>query len=140
MYSEIENLADRFDENFEESGTDILLKWNTWPSTVTLDPVTEEKSAPAVPMTECIKAFLYFVSATSTIRQNAEVETGDCIVDFPACVDLSNREDMVVVITPRGGPPSEWVTKPMSGKLQQAWTEMQGGIRLYNTILLRKAT
>lgn len=139
MYSELDNLESRFAENFEESGTEILLKWNVWPTGTTNDPVTGQKKLPpdtaVTPMTECIKAFLYFISASAVIRQNTEIETGDCIVDFPVEIDLSTRADLVVIINGE-----QWVTKPIAGKLHQAWTEMQAGRRLYNSILLRKNT
>ena len=135
MYSEIDNLADRAEENLEESGSDILLKWNEWPSGMTRDRVTEKPSVPAEAKSEYLKAFLYYISASSVVRQFAEIEVGDCIVDFSATVDLTNRNDLVVVINGE-----EWVTKPVSGKLKQAWTDGQRNTGLYQTILLRKAT
>ena len=93
--------------------------------------------APTVPMmrlTETVRALLYFVSATTQLRQFAEIQAGDCIATFNPDQVLKGRDSLRFVIDGE-----EWSSKPVSEQLSSYWG-MAANVKLYQVVLLRKGT
>jgi hypothetical protein len=135
MRSNIDFVVNRMDANLEESGTEVLVKWVTYPAGAARDVVTDTVAGQPVEQREFIKAFLHFVqSATSVVRQFNEVQIGDCIMDYSRNIDLGSRESVRVMIEGE-----EWSAKSISDELAQSWDTLMGGRRIYRTILLRKS-
>ena len=141
MRSRIDFVAGRVATNLDESGTEVTLLWNAYAAGADVDPVTQVVSGTPTPQSECIQAFLHFVSASSAVRQFNEIQIGDCLMDISPEVDLTGRSGLVFIL-PTGPHLSgqQWTSKPVSAELSAAWDVMQGNRRLFQTILLRKGT
>ena len=141
MKSRIGFVAKRMARNRQESGTDVLLQWNAYPPGAIVDPVTQVPSGMATPQSQVLKALLHFVGATSTVRQFNEIQTGDCLLDLDADVDLTGRSGLVFLL-PSGfaGTLETWTSKPLSAELSAHVDVIQSGLRVGQTVLLRKAT
>jgi hypothetical protein len=118
----------------EEAGTPVTLRWREFQGEVNLDPVTGAKLGTSVERTETVKAHLYFVGATSVVRQHAEVEVGDCIADFDAAMAWEGRDGLVFEINGE-----RWVPKKVSELLASTWDAVVAGKRLHRTVLLQKS-
>jgi hypothetical protein len=117
------------------AASDVLVSWNEWaPGAV--DPVTSSKIGSPTPRTKRYRAFLHFIQPTNgAVRQFNEVETGDCIADFAPDADLDGKDDIRFTIDGR-----QWMRKPVSPRLAQAWDVVVGGVRMVRPVLLTKAT
>ena len=141
MRSRIEFIAGRVEGNLDESGTPIVLAWQVWPADAVPDPVTRLRSGTPTPRRETVNAFLHFVSATSAVRQFNEIQVGDCIADLSPSVVLPGRDGLAYLLpTGPDGALETWSNKPLSSQLAAFWDTQQGGVRLFQTVLLRKAT
>jgi len=117
-------------------GCDVVLCWKA-PSggqPPARDPVDGAPTAPMVDQAETVRALLYFVSATTQIRQFAEVCAGDCIATFNPDTRLKGRESLRFVIDGE-----EWSSKPVSEDLSSYWGRA-ANLKLYQVVLLRKGT
>ena len=94
MRSRIDFIADRIEINLAESGTQIALAWNIWPDGAVRDPVTGQFPGTPTPGQAGVPALLHFVSASSTVRQFAEIQTGDCMVDLSPKLDLKGKDGL----------------------------------------------
>ena len=141
MRSRIDFIADRIEANLEESGTQIVLVWNIWPAGAVRDAVTGQYPGAPTPGRVCVPALLHFVSASSQVRQFAEIQTGDCMVDLSPKLDLKGKDGLAFLL-PSGsdGALEEWSNKPISQELAVFWDTIQSGRKLWQTVLLRKAT
>ncbi|MDE2105481.1 MAG: hypothetical protein KGL39_50100, partial [Patescibacteria group bacterium] len=93
--------------------------------------------APNVPMVDkqlVVKAMLYYVSATTQIRQFTEIQAGDCIATFNPGLELKGKESLRFVIDGQ-----EWSSKPVSEQLSSHWG-VAANLKLYQVALLRKGT
>ena len=136
MRSNLPFILGRVDSNLAESGTDIVLHWQTLTGG-TVDPVTGATvGGVRTAQTETgVKAFLHF-----TISQNAqkifnELEVGDCIVDLPPDTTIEGRDNLQFEINGE-----RWVQKPIGERLGKSWDVVAQGQRTFRTLLLRKAT
>lgn len=140
MRSRINFVAGRVESNLAESGTCITLAWNIWPPNAVRNAVTNlYPGSPGLGREE-IKAFLHYVSATSQVRQFNEIQVGDAIMDFSPKVNLVGRDGLTFLLPT--GPDNAlemWTNKPMSSQLARMWDAQQAGVKLYQTVLLRKA-
>jgi len=117
------------------SGSNIVLTWTTYAGGA-IDPVTSQRTgATATVQTQTVKGLVHFAAAMSTVRQFAEIEVGDCIVDFAPDVELDGKEALRFTIDGR-----LYEQRQVSGKLAAAWDALVGNTRLFRTILLRLAT
>lgn len=136
MRSNLGFILDRVALNAQESGTEIVLHWQTL-SGGTVDPVTGATvGATRTAESEPVKGFLHFVQiAQSGQRIFSEVEVGDCIVDLPQAVTLEGRDGLTFEIDG-----AMWVPKQFADKLGRTWDVVAQGQRLFRSVLLRKKT
>lgn len=141
MRSRVKFVARRIPGNLKQSGTPVTLVWNVWPADAVRDPVTQLFSGTPTESRETVQAFLHFVNATSAVRQFNEIQVGDCIVDLSPSVVLTGRDGLAWLLpTGPNGALETWTNKPMSSQLAALWDTMQGGTRLYHSVLLRRGT
>lgn len=141
MRSRISFIAGRIRGNLAQSGTPITLVWNTWAPDAVRDPVSQVYTTPPTEQRREVRALLHFVSATAQVRQFNEVAVGDCIVDLAPDVTLRGLESLRFLLpTGPDGAAEEWTNKPISTQLATFWDTLQQGQRLFQTVLLRKAT
>jgi len=119
-----------------EDGTDIVMTWNEWPAGTLRDPVTQAWLGTPTPQSETRKAFVHYVNhGANTYVRFAEIKTGDVILDFVGDAEIDGREDLRFTIAG-----IEYVQKPISGELSEAWDALVQGHKLLRPVLLRKAT
>ena len=145
MRSRIKFVANRVEHNLQESGTPVVLVWSEWPAGSVRDGVTNVMGGTPTEMRLETGAFLHFVNATSQVRQFNEVQVGDAIADISPKIELTGKDGLVFLLPTgpmsAGRPTLEtWSNKPMSSQLATLWDTLQSGVRLYQTVLLRKAT
>ena len=135
MRTALPTILRRIPLNLQESGTDVTLTWTEF-SGATTDPVTGARSGgTATTKTTKVKGFIHEVSATSVVRQFAEIEAGDAIVDLAGDVALDGKEALRFTIDGR-----QFVAKEIPEKLARSWDVIFRGKRLHRSVLLRKAT
>ena len=117
-------------------GCDVVLAWRapSGAATIIRDPVDGAPTVPMVDRSETVRALLYFVGATTQIRQFAEIQAGDCIAAFAPDVCLKGKDSLRFVIDGE-----EWSSKPVSEQLSSYWG-MAANLKLYQVVLLRKGT
>lgn len=131
----------RISSNLKHSGTEITLVWQEWPAGAVRDAVTNLYAGTPVERRETISAFLHFVNATAAVRQFNEIQVGDCMVDLSSGVNLVGREGLAYLLpTGPAGALETWTHKPLSSQLAAYWDTIQGGQRLFQTVLLRRGT
>jgi len=121
--------------NLAESGNDIVLKWTEWNGPTTEDPTTGSILGTPVPMTETIKGFTHFIKASTVLRQFAELEAGDCLLDVHRDQVLKGRNGLVFVIDGE-----EWKQKEVAGKTATYVNTMCRNQKIFQTVVLRKTT
>lgn len=85
-----------------------------------------------VDRSELVRGNLHSVEFTKgAVIQNAEVQNGDIIADFPADVVLDGRAEIEFEIEGR-----RYMQKAINPKLFKTWDAVIGGVRLHRTILL----
>ncbi|MDE2102855.1 MAG: hypothetical protein KGL39_36765 [Patescibacteria group bacterium] len=135
MRTRIDFIAGRIGDAVETVGGYVTLCWKE-PAGAPLTRDTVD-GAPNVPMVDkqlVVKAMLYYVSATTQIRQFAEIQAGDCIATFNPGLALQGKESLRFVIDGQ-----EWSSKPVSEQLSSYWG-VAANLKLYQVVLLRKAT
>lgn len=130
MRTRIHFVARRIPVALEGIGNDVTMVWNVYSGG---NDQVFGAPAQAVSKTRVIPALLYFVSATTQLRQFAEVQAGDCIMDISPEITLDGLNDLRFVIDGQ-----EWSSKPISESLARYWAVMQGNRKLWNTIILRR--
>lgn len=135
MRSRANFIAKRVGLNLKQSGTDIVLQWNEFDGTTTTDPTTGSTLGRPTVKTLCVQAFVHYVQATSSVRQFAEIEVGDAIVDFHQDVCLDGKNSLVYIIDG-----VEWMQKNIKTKIPVSWNAELAGIKIFRTQVLRKAT
>ncbi len=119
----------------QQLGTPVIVRWAIIADAV-LDPTTGAQLGALTVASQTIRAFVHFVAPiTSGIRQFAEVEAGDVIVDFPPGINLDGKKQLTFEI---GG--IVFVQKEAGEKLAAYWDTMFSGDKLCRTLLLRKQT
>lgn len=115
------------------NGTPIVVQWNEPPAGAKADPVDGSYAA-LTPRTATIKAFVHQVqpAGASSVRQFAEVESGDMILDFAPDADLDGKLDLVFVIHGKA-----YVQKEITSKLAQSWDVTIQGERLFRSVVVR---
>jgi hypothetical protein len=120
-----------------QNGSSIVLTWDAWPDDSVVSPVDGSRSGTPTPGTATLPAFVHHVQAAghSSVRQFAEIEVGDIILDFAPNVDLSGKDNLRFNI---GG---QWyVAKQVGDKLATTWDVQVQDQKLFRTVLVRKAT
>ena len=147
MRTRIDFIADdRAPDVLEALGNDVVLVWKEWPvladgHQAMPDAVDGTRSGTPEIKTQTVKALLHFVTATTQLRQFAEVQAGDCIMDLSPDILLKGREGLRFIIgASRTCPGEEWSSKPVSEQLAQCWDAMQGNRKIFQTVLLRRGT
>jgi hypothetical protein len=141
MRTRIAFIGGRMEGALASVGTPIVLTWNAWPAGAVRDPVTNTFMGTPTTQREEIKALLHFVSATASVRQFAEIQQGDCIADISPKVVLQGRDGLSFLLPT--GPNNGWETwmnRPLSSELAVFWNAMHAGVKVFQTVLLRKAT
>ncbi len=122
--------------NLAESGTDIVLTWNTWPDGTQRDAVTGAMQGTPIPQTATVKGFVHYIQPATTVpRLFNETEAGDCIIEVAPDAPLDGKEDLVFTIAGQ-----KWVAKAISDQLATTWDATVRGQKLYRSVLLRKQT
>ena len=136
MRTRIDFIATRMAEFTAGIGCDVVLAWQAPAANVplTVDLVDGAPTVPMVPLTETVQALLYFVSATTQLRQFAEIQAGDCIATFNPDTVLKGRDSLRFIIDGE-----EWSSKPVSEQLSSYWGRA-ANLKLYQVVLLRKGT
>lgn len=136
MRSNLAFILDRMPLNLAESGTDVRLDWYIVTGGVA-DPISGSTAGGTrTPQTETVKGFVHYVQvAQSGVRQFAEFEAGDCIVDFGPAVTLEGRLGLTFLIDGQ-----RWVAKELGEQVGKTWDALVQGQRLHRSVLLRKAT
>jgi hypothetical protein len=135
MRSRIGFITMREGLNLKQSGTDILLKWKEWTGTTTQDPTTGSTLGTSVDKSEIIKGFPHYIKATTTVRQFAELEVGDCLLDLHRDQQLKGRNGLVFVIAGE-----EWKQKEIAGKVASYANAIASNQKIFQTVVLRKTT
>lgn len=120
-----------------QNGTSIGLTWDVWPDGVVPSPVDGSRAGTPTQGTATLPAFVHFVqpAGQTSVRQFAEVEVGDVILDFAADVELAGKENLRFNV---GG---QWyVAKQLGDKLATAWDVQVQDQKLFRSVLVRKAT
>jgi hypothetical protein len=84
---------------------------------------------------ETIAALVHFSEAKVVERQFVEVAAGDCLLDYPASLDLSGRLDVYFTING-----AQYVQKETGKKLAETWDALTAAGSGYKTLLLRLRT
>ena len=135
MRTRIDFIAGRMPDFTSSIGCDVQLYWQApRGGAMQRDPVDGVPTVPMVPLTETVRALLYFVSATTQLRQFAEIQAGDCIATFNPDQTLKGRDSLRFVIDGE-----EWSSKPVSEQLSSYWGRA-ANLKLYQVVLLRKGT
>ena len=141
MRTRIDFIAGRVKEFTEGIGCDVVLAWRAPGSgvlgsgvAIPLDPVDGAPTVPMIDRSETVRALLYFVGATTQIRQFAEIQAGDCIATFDPDLDLKGKDSLRFQINGE-----EWSSKPVSEQLSSYWG-MAANLKLYQVVLLRRGT
>lgn len=116
-------------------GSTITLRWTEWAGGASTDVVTGGYTGAGTEKSESLKALVHEVNATTSLRQHAEVEVGDLLVDFLGDTDWSGRLNLRF----------EWqgriyVQKEVGTRLAQAMGTWIRGVNLTKTVLLKLAT
>ena len=140
MRARIKFICARVGTNLEQSGTSVRLAYNSWPANTPRDRVTNPFLGTATVQNQQVQAFIHFVTAPSTVRQFNEIEIGDAILDLALSLNLRGLDGVVYLLsTGADGAHEQWENKPISTKLATYWDTIQGGKRLFQTVLLKKA-
>jgi len=126
---------ERFLARMAAIGTDVTLNWVTL-TNVTVDGPTGARVGTPAAQTETVKGYIHFPDiASMSVKQFAEVEAGDCVVDLPPTTTIEGRENLTFTINGE-----KWVQKHIGARLAQAWDTVFENTRFCRTLLLRKAT
>jgi hypothetical protein len=117
-----------------DAGTEVTVCWTTWSGGAATDPVTGGYAESGEDHSETVKALVHEVNATTSIRQHAEVEVGDLMLDFTGTVDWSDRENVRFVVNGK-----TYVQKQIGSRLATALGTWVGGVNLMQTVVLRPA-
>lgn len=113
------------------SGTPVTLSWVTFTGG-TVDPVTGARlDATRSVHTETVYALHHQVSATTGVRQHAEIEAGDLILDFAHDVELDGKEGLLFNVNGK-----VYRQKAVNSKLTQLWDVTVRGERITRTVVL----
>lgn len=118
----------------EESGTEILLQWQDL-TNATLDPQTQSLIGTPTPRSLVVNGLVHYVQAVSQsqVRQFAEIEIGDCLVDLPPEVAVDGLHGLTFTIAG-----VVWRPKRLGDKLAKSWDMVMRGQRLVRTVLLSR--
>lgn len=119
-----------------QNGTGIVLTWDQWPADSVKDQVDGSRPGTPTKMTATLPAFVHYVQVAgqSSVRQFAEVEVGDVILDFQADVNLSGKENLRFNLKGQIYEP-----KQIGDKLAATWDVLVQGQQLFRTVLVTKA-
>lgn len=133
MKTNLARIQHRLRLHQSERGTLVTARW-TVPSG-SVNPVTGGRKGTATVETIQFRAHYHEVSAIAgSVRQFAEISTGDAIIDFDPAVALGT-EDLTFVITGK-----EWVPKEVGTQLAASWDAVVADVVLGRTLLLRLKT
>jgi hypothetical protein len=120
-----------------QHGTPIVLTWDEWPADAAPSPVDGSRAGTPTTGTQTVNAFVHYVPAAgqSSVRQFAEIEVGDVILDFADDVDLAGKENLRFNVMGQ-----LYVQKQIGEKLALAWDVTVQGVKLFRPVLVRKAT
>ncbi len=132
--------------------TALTVRWQVAPSGVVPDVVTGALvGAPLVEVSGTLPVFWHQVNAATKLRQYAEIQVGDVLVDLdpaaPVTVYPGQPVSGVValdalaeagLVFERAG--QRYVQAEVGEALAEAWSVVVGGQELLRTMLLRKAT
>lgn len=118
-----------------DRGTLVTARWTVFTGSPALNPVTGGRKGVAASETLQFRAHYHEVTSISgTVRQFAEISSGDAIIDFDPAVEFGT-EDLTFVITGK-----EWVPKEVGAQLAASWDSVVAGVTLGRTLLLRLKT
>jgi hypothetical protein len=74
-------------------------------------------------------------TASGEGRAGAEIETGDCVIEYSPEIRLERRQELRFVIEG-----IESSAKPMIPDLREVWDAVFAGRKLYQAMLLKRST
>jgi hypothetical protein len=133
MRSNLATIQARIALNLQQAGTDILLTWSEYTGG-TPDPVTGANvGGMESRRTKLVKGLVHSAEATSSVRQFAEIEVGDIIVDLAPDAPIDGKTGLRFTIDGQ-----VYCQKTVGEKLTKMWDVVQANVRLYRTVLLKK--
>lgn len=146
MTSRLPFIQKRLELNLSKDGTDVVLYWVEIVGGA-LDPTGAIVSGTETLMSGTMKGFVHAEPAKSVVRQFAEIEAGDLIVDLGPSPDvtlLSGTGKVSLDSISSKGPRFQvggelYVQKEIGDKLGKSWDVILRGQKLSRTLLLRKA-
>ncbi len=126
-------------------GTDVLVAWVEIEGGA-LDPTTGAiVSGVQTPASGVIRALGVEEPARSVVRQFAEIQAGDLILEVDAAGQVLKPDGSTVALAALDTPRFLWagvwyVQKEVGEGLAASWNAVVAGQRLYRTLLLRRAT
>ena len=143
MRTRVDFMAARLPIALATVGCDVGLTWQTWASGSGVsgsganepDAVDGLCSGTPISHTETVRALVHFAGGSTQLRQFTEIEAGDCLLDLSPEVVLRGRAGLRFTIAGE-----EWSMKPISSALAQIWDVQVANQKLFQTVLLRKAT
>lgn len=126
-------------------GTEVAV---TWVETAggTLDTVTGAVvGGVQTPASGVIRALGVEEPARSVVRQFAEIQTGDVLLEMDAAGLVAKADGSTVALDNLDEPRFQWggnwyVQKEVGAELAATWNAVVAGQKLYRTLLLRRAT
>lgn len=120
------------------NSADVTVIWNA-ASTAGVNPNLEDSYVTPAPTSGTWPAMVHYVQpTTSGIRQFAEIQPGDVIVDFEASLPVPDGAKGATFKIE--GNPKTWVQKNVGQDLADAWELVVGGQRVMKTFLLTSQT
>lgn len=117
----------------QRHGTAVTLHWRTV-SGATRDPVTDGLvGGTAMEESESVMALVYYVPATTVVRQFQEIAAGDVILDFKPEVVLEGRPELWFEFDG-----AEWEQKEVGDELRKIWDAVAGGGKMMQTVAVRR--
>jgi hypothetical protein len=126
-------------------GSDVLV---TWVETAggTIDTVTGAVvDGVQTPASGVMRALGIEEPARSVVRQFAEIQAGDLILEVDAAATLTKPDGSTVALDDLDAPRFQWadnwyVQKEVGEALAASWNAVVAGQKLYRTLLLRRVT
>lgn len=118
------------------NGSRVRLHWQERTGPVTTDPVSGAVSGGTlVPKIRDVRGLLHWPDFNNNqVRQFAEIQAGDLIVDFPADVPLDGKVGLRFEVDSKF-----YTAKGVSERLGRSWNVMVGDVKLLRPVLLQRA-
>lgn len=136
MDLDIPGIAAEIGREIAQNGSAIVLTWDVWSVGSVKSKVDDSRAGTKTVGTVTLTALVHYVQVAgqASVRQFAEVEVGDVILDFPSNVDLSGKENLRFNVAGQ-----LYTLKKVPDKLAATWDVMVQNQQLFRTVLVTKA-